>query len=106
MLYCAGKAPLPEQLEAFSTRSEKKSIVLEASTQVVVFGTKLLKDKTGARVDGIRRAKLGDPVDTTREITHCWLRGEGVPATWENLVKCMYHAGLNAIAKDVEDCLI
>lgn len=105
-LYERGKAPLPEQLEAFNTPSEQKSIVLEASTQVIVFGTKLLKDKTGARVDGIRRARIGDPVDATREIMHCWLRGEGVPTTWDNLVKCMYHAGLNAIAKDVEDCLI
>lgn len=66
----------------------------------------MLKDRTGTRVDAIRRAKLNDPVDTTKEIFRHWLQGEGIPATWDQLVKCLRHADLQVVADDIDKCLI
>lgn len=101
-----GKAPLPAQLESFNAANRKFNIYDEISSSFMSFGIHMLKDRTGTKVDAMRRAKLGDPVDTTKEIFRHWLQGEGIPATWDQLVKSLRHADLQVVADDIDKCLI
>lgn len=103
---CTGKAPLPSQLESFNAANKKLNIYDEISVSFTSFGIHMLRDRTGTKVDAIRRAKLGDPVDTTKEIFRQWLNGAGIPATWDQLVKTLRHADLQVVADDIDKCLI
>ena len=105
MLYL-GKTPLLVQLNEFNSAEGKMNIIRDISTKFNLFGPALLNDRTGSVVDGIRREKLGNTIDTTSEIVSRWLNGEGAPVTWDKLVDCLYHANLNVIAKKIENCLI
>lgn len=78
----------------------------EISASFTSFGVKMLKDRTGAKVEAIRKKQLGDPVETSKEIVRQWLGGGGIPATWDQLVKCLIHAELKTIATDIDKCLI
>ena len=67
------------------------------------FGTFLLEDKKGNKVDSISKSK---PVDITVEILKQWLNGKGrKPVTWQTLVKCLRDTDLNALAGEMESSL-
>ena len=70
------------------------------------FGTLLLEDKKGNKVDSIAKSKHYIPVDITVEILKQWLQGKGrKPVTWQTLIKCLRDTNLNALADDIESSL-
>ena len=71
------------------------------------FGPNMLKDKNGAKVQNLRITSGGYEVDVAISILRKWLGGVGdIPATWDQLVQCLHYSGLNAVADDVDECLI
>ena len=76
------------------------------ATKYNSFGPKMLKDRTGAQVQALWKANIGDPEETTKAILRKWLSGVGEPATWDQLVQCLRHSDLNVVAGDVDETLI
>ena len=81
------------------------NVIQEIAPHFTSIGAFLLKDENGAIVDGIRLSNQSDVVRTTEAIISKWLQ-EGAAPTWNVLVKCLRHAGLNPTAKAIDDCLI
>ena len=69
------------------------------------FGVLLLKDETGAIVDGIVEKQRDNANSINTMIIKEWLQGKGVephPVTWETLVKVLRDADLSTLAGDIE----
>ena len=64
-------------------------------------GAILLKDDTGALVETIREAVLGEPIVAVRKIYEKWLE-EDENHSWKKLAKCFRDVQLNSLAKDIE----
>ena len=54
--------------------------------KIKVFGTLLLQDKHGDKMDVIRANHQGRPEDMGMEVLRKWLAGKGVEVTWESLM--------------------
>ena len=79
---------------------------MEIGTNYEKFGTLLLEDKKGNKVDSIVKSKHYISVDITVEILKQWLQGKGrKPVTWQTLVNCLRDTNLNAVADDMESSL-
>ena len=75
----------------------------EVAPHFKIFGTFLLNDETGSRVDSIKKACLGDPTDSVVSILQEWIAGRGKPLTWRTLIKTLRDCDLNPLAGEVED---
>ena len=102
---CAGAKPKIPQLRNFLGKAKTLNVIQEVAPHYTTIGTYLLKDDNGAIVDGIHMGKMGNVVRTTEEIFYQWLQG-GAGPTWNVLVKCLRHAGLNPLAKQIDECLL
>jgi len=70
------------------------------------FGTLLLKDIDGSKVNNIEMSKRGDPVGVTAEILEQWLQGRGrMPVTWQTLITCLRDMKIIVLADDIESSL-
>ena len=79
---------------------------MEVGPNYEKFGTLLLEDKKGNKVDSIAKSKHYISVDITVEILKQWLQGKGrKPVTWQTLVKCLQDTNLNAVADDMQRSL-
>ena len=79
---------------------------MEVGPDYEKFGTLLLEDNKGNKVDSIAKSKHYIPVNITVEILKQWLQGKGrKPVTWQTLVKCLRDTNLNALADDIESPL-
>ena len=67
-----------------------------------IFGTFLLRDKTGMVVEGIRYC-YRSPQDITLQILQEWLIGRGESITWQSLIKALRSSDLNVLADRVAD---
>ena len=72
------------------------------ATSYTTFGIFLLNDETGDKVDIIEYNNRGDPERISRSILREWLRGKGLPVTWETLVKALRDTKLSALAVKVQ----
>ena len=70
------------------------------------FGTQLLNDNDGSKVNNIEMSKRPDPVGITAEILEQWLQGRGrMPVTWQTLIKCLRDIKMIVLADDIESSL-
>ena len=70
------------------------------------FGTLLLNDNDGNKVNNIEMSKRGNPVGITAEILEQWLQGRGrMPVTWQTLIKCLRDMKMIVLADDIESSL-
>ena len=67
-----------------------------------MFGTLLLDDKTGRRVDSIKAECLGSPVASAWKILQEWLEGNGLPVTWQSLIQTLRDSDLSALADQIQ----
>ena len=67
-----------------------------------IFGTFLLDDTMGNRVDNIELASLGKPEVIVTKILQEWVGGKGVALTWDTLVKTLRDCELNTLADHVQ----
>ena len=65
------------------------------------FGQLLDFDAVGRDLDTIDRRNR-DPADSCNDMFQHWLKGNGIPATWSNVIDILDTIGLKVLAKDVE----
>ena len=94
----AGEPTLPELLKFTCTNKEVINISVEVGTKYVQFGTFLLDDKYGSRVNNMAHKHCNDPERINMEILQEWLTGNGKqPVTWATLVE---------VLRDIELCTL
>ena len=83
------------------------NIAEKIGTDYKHFGTLLLSDSDGSKVNIIEMSKHGDPVAITAEILEQWLQGRGrKPVTWQTLIKCLRDMQRIVLADDIENSLL
>ena len=65
------------------------------------FGTFLLNDESGSRVDDIEDTYSGKPERIIRKILQEWIGGKGLPLTWESLIQTLRDTGLSTPADEI-----
>ena len=68
----------------------------------IEFGTYLLNDGTGCRVDALEIECLGKPDRITLKILQDWVRGKGIELSWVALIKTLRKCELSVLAEQVE----
>ena len=69
------------------------------------FGIFLLNDETGSQMDILKNQCQGKPKEVTRMILQQWLMGNGLPVTWESLIKTLRDIKLPAMADKIQENL-
>ena len=67
-----------------------------------MFGTFLLNDVNGSRVDSIEVECLGKPAKVNTRILQEWLTGKGKPCTWQILIKTLKDCEFTVLADQIE----
>lgn len=102
----ADDTPTLDALRHFRLKDGHIDTAAEIGSDYEKFGTLLLEDKKGNKVDSIAKFKHYSPVDITVEILKQWLQGKGrKPVVWETFVKCLRDTDLNVLADDIENSL-
>ena len=68
----------------------------------IEFGTYLLNDGTGCRVDALEIECLGKPDRIALKILQDWVRGKGIERSWVALIKTLRKCELSVLAEQVE----
>ena len=89
-----GKPSLPKLL--------KLGVEEAVGTHYLSFGTFLLNDETGSRIDVIEHDCLGKSHRIIRKILQEWLAGKGKPCTWETLAITLCDCKLKTLAKKIK----
>ena len=93
---------LPELLKFTCTDGRVVSIPVEIATKYKTFGTFLLEDDRGARVDIITCECRERAEDINTKILQEWLNGRGKqPVTWATLIEILHDIELSTLAGDI-----
>ena len=68
----------------------------------IEFGTYLLNDETGCRVDALEIECLGKPDRIALKILQDWVRGKGIERLWVALIETLRKCKLSVLAEQVE----
>ena len=74
-------------------------------TKYFKFGIQLLNDETGEKVDSIVSRYRGEAQEINLNILKLWIRGEGKPPDWDNLIEALKAIGLVTLASDMQEGL-
>ena len=74
----------------------------EVGDKYYKFGIFLLHDKTGGRVNIIKKDCHGDSEQITQKILQKWIAGSGLPVTWESLIQTLRDTGLPVLAEQIK----
>ena len=99
---------LVELLSFAASQGRTINIPEEIGTKYKMFGVLLLKDQTGAMVDGIVHKHHRDSVQINCEILHKWVHGEAgeQPVSWRTLITCLRDSGMSTLASDIQQALL
>ena len=87
----------------FRGRERRFNISQEIGTNCITFGTLLLEETNGERVNTIAHKHMYDSEQTTMEILEEWIAGRGKhPVTWNTLVEVLHDIELSALAREIE----
>lgn len=86
-------------------RFEDLKILERIGADYKSFGIQLLADDTGAIVSAIEKKCQHDPTDIKQTIVGDWIKGKGIPATWDSLVEVLRGMDKNVLAKDIVEKL-
>ena len=76
---------------------------MEIGTKYVQFGTFLLVDSTGSRIETMAHKHLNDAERINIEILKEWLTGRGKqPVTWATLIEVLRDIELSILADEIE----
>ena len=93
-------------LRHFPVKDRYFDIAEKIGTNYEHFGTLLLNDIDGSKINNIEKLKHGDPVGITAEILEQWLQGKGrLPVTWQTLIKCLRDMKMTVLADYIESSL-
>ena len=97
------KPTLPESLTFTYADGTVVNILVEVAIKYVQFGTFLLDDKSGSRVQIMARKHHYDAEQINMEIIQEWLTGRGKqPVTWATLVEVLHDIELSTLASEIE----
>ena len=86
----------------FSIGGRQVNIIERISTKYYEFGTFILEDDNGDKMDAIVEHCREDPNKINRQVLKRWLNGEGKkPVSWPTLATELEHAGLGELAKEI-----
>ena len=68
-------------------------------------GMSLLNDESGVQMQTIEHNASGNAEAITREMFREWLKGNGAPVIWEELVSTLRRLNFNGLADDIVDAL-
>jgi len=86
----------------FPSQEKRINIPQEIGIQYKTFGTILLADDSGARVDNIVHEYRERAEDINTKILQEWLNGRGKqPVTWATLVEVLRDIELSTLAVDI-----
>jgi hypothetical protein len=77
-------------------------VLKDVGTNYGTFGTFLLKDGKGSKVENIESQCQGNPENIVRKILTEWLQGRGESITWSSFVEVLRYTGLHGLADKVE----
>ena len=99
---------LDELLSFPASQGRAINIPEEIGTKYNTFGILLLKDRTGAMVDGIVHKHLKDSLQINIDIVKKWVRGETgkQPVSWRTLIICLRDSGMSTLADDIQQTLL
>lgn len=84
-------------------QTRRINIPQEIGTKYKTFGTLLLEDKTGERVNAIREKTMNDAEKVNVNILEVWISGQGkLPVTWETLTQTLRDTELRVLAGEIE----
>ncbi len=87
----------------FEGQKKRLYIPYEIGSKYREFGTFLLEDHNGAKVQEIESECHSDPYWINYEIFRRWLHGEGSqPVTWATLVRVLRDIGKSTLVDDIE----
>ena len=93
-------------LRHFPVKDGSVDIAEKIGTDYKHFGTLLLNDIDGSKVNNIEMSKRGDPVGITAEILEQWLQGRGItPVTWQTLITCLRNMKMIVLADGIKSTL-
>ena len=70
------------------------------------FGSLLLNDERGEKVQAIAKEHMGEAKSINREIFREWLRSRGAsPVSWRTLIDVLNDIGLKTLATDITNTL-
>lgn len=106
-LHNTGTKPTLPTLVTFSCIDGRViNIPEEIATKYYQFGTLLLDDRYGSRVESITHKHHRDPENINTEILREWLNGRGKhPVTWVTLVEVLQDIKLYTLARNIEDVM-
>ena len=97
------KPTLPELMKFTYADGTVVNILVEVAIKYVQFGTFLLEDKSGSRVQIMARKHHYDAEQINMEIIQEWLTGRGKqPVTWATLVEVLHDIELSTLASEIE----
>ena len=100
--HTAGNTPTLHELLNFPGQEKRINVPQEIGTKYKTFGTILLEDDSGARVDDIvpEYGERAEHINT--EILKEWLTGRGKqPVTWATLVEVLRDIELSTLAGEI-----
>ena len=108
-IFCCKSVDTPPELPIlrhFPVRDGYVDIAEKIGTDYKHFGTLLLNDNDGSKVNNIEMSKRGDPTEIAAEIFEQWLQGRGrMPVTWQTLIKCLRDMKRIVLADAIESSL-
>ena len=94
--------PTFPQLMCFSIDGRRVDIIERISTKYYEFGTFILEDDNGDKMDAIVEECHENSYKINRRVLKRWLNGEGKkPVSWATLATELEHAGLSELARDI-----
>ena len=96
---------LPELLKFICTDGRVVRIPVEIATKYIQFGTFLLDDRNGSKINIMARKHHYDAEQINIEILQEWLTGRGKqPVTWATLIEVLHDIELSTLAGDISTC--
>ena len=87
----------------FRGRERRINISQEIGTKYITFGTLLLEERTGERVNAIAQKHMNDSEQTSLEILKEWIAGRGKhPITWNTFIEVLHDTELRTLAREIE----
>ncbi|CAI8020132.1 hypothetical protein GBAR_LOCUS12047, partial [Geodia barretti] len=93
----AEKPNLPQLLEV--------DLHSRVAPKIKVFGTFLLQDDLGNKMEIIRKRVREDPEEMAMEVLREWLQGKGVEVSWESLIATLRKSKLKLMADQIQIAL-
>lgn len=90
------------KLTLLKGKGKEVEIIKAVTPNWTAFGQHLDFDPVGRDLDTIEKRNNKDPAESCKDMFQHWLNGNGVDATWDNVIDFLDAVGLRVLAKDVK----